>query len=389
MRRKATFAALLFGIAALLASWPGLAASAAAPRPVTVHAPISQSDWFWREQISNIGGQGVAPPSSMSDPSVPAGDLAVAGPEGPDGTQSTPSQSSATQTGPEKETYLAFDMSAVPEGATITAFRLTLPVDPAGGNVNLSDTKIVACAPQQDWSAGSGADSFSGKPTDNCTGAPVVSPGKGDTSFSVNIPALAQTWVQPGGLNFGVAITDSPNNTTTAYQVVFGPSSALTGLTATVSFLPPARTAVNSTQTSSGAAAPSAGSAAALASGSTNASSAGGGGGAPTAVSLPSAAASPLAGTPGGGAAPVLAHSPTPTSTATLLPATSAQPIASFFLAGVGVLLLLLACSLVLGDATPPITGRPERGVRRALRARLAGPLPAGPAETQIFPETP
>ncbi|MHB1712403.1 MAG: DNRLRE domain-containing protein, partial [Acidimicrobiales bacterium] len=202
---------------------------AQASASVTTTVLVTQSNWFWSGQATNIGGTGISPPSPLTDPTVPAGDLAVAGPQ---------------QNGqPSKESYLEFDVSAIPAGSTITSFTISLPVDPNGTNFAPigSQAPIVACTPTNNWSEGPGAQSFSGKPKDRCaTSAPKVTTRNGGKIYTADIAPIAQQWVQPGGNNFGVAITDDPQNTSTAYQAVFGPATAIAQLTASVTYSPPA-----------------------------------------------------------------------------------------------------------------------------------------------------
>src|SRR3954449_465803 len=133
----------------VLAGTPAVLAASAAPH-------VSQTNWFWREQQSNVGGTGVAPPAPAPDPTVPAGDLAVAGP--------------TNKQGADKESYVEFDLSAIPTGSTLTSFTVTVPLDPhahqgfAPGRL----PTVVACAVNTSWAGGDGAESFSGKPADDC-----------------------------------------------------------------------------------------------------------------------------------------------------------------------------------------------------------------------------
>lgn len=226
---------ILTGLAIPLLGVPPSVASSA----VSTTVLVTQSNWYWSGQATNLGGAGISPPSPLTDPTVPAGDLAVAGPE---------------QNGqPSKESYLEFDVSAIPAGSTISAFTITLPVDPSGTNVTPigSQAPIIACTPDSNWAGGPGAQSFSGKPTDTCaTSAPKVTTKDSGKTYTADIASIAQQWVQPGGNNFGVAITDDPQNTSTAYQVVFGPAAAISRLTASVTYVPPALSSAGGAATS-------------------------------------------------------------------------------------------------------------------------------------------
>jgi hypothetical protein len=219
------------------------ASPAWADQAKTATVPLVASAWFWSQQVSGVGAPG-SEPVALQDPTVPKGDLAVAGPE---------------QGGkPQKETYLSFDMSSVPAGATILAFSITLPVDPAGTNLTPSGgaDPIVACTPLGSWSPGP-AQPFSQKPDDHCpAGAPKLEAASSGKSFRVDIATIAQAWVGPGATNTGVAITDDPANTTTVYQAVFGPATALAGLSAQVTYQPATAPAPQASGTSGTGSAP-------------------------------------------------------------------------------------------------------------------------------------
>jgi hypothetical protein len=187
---------------------------------------LVQSTWFWQGEASPPGG--VSLPQTVPDPAVPSGDLAVSGPE--------------VQSQPPAETYLEFDVSSIPQGSTISTFKITLPVDSSAQGLVPAGTipPIIACSPQQPWPAAPGPQPYGQKPTDHCDpSSPKVSSGDGGKTYTVDISSIATGWVT-SGQNFGVAITDDPANTSTAYQVVFGPSSAIEKIQATVDYSPPA-----------------------------------------------------------------------------------------------------------------------------------------------------
>lgn len=352
------------------------AAASATPGGTTSTVLLTQYTYFWRQQDSNIAGSGVAPPTGpVADPTVPSGDVAVAGPQGsdPGGAQ-----------GPEKETYLEFDVSAIPTGSRILSFAVTLPVDPAGESVIPAGVNlpIIACQPQSGWAGGANTgQSFSGKPADSClTTAPAFTPAEGGKSFRAQIAAIAQNWVTPDGLNLGVAVTNDPHNVSTAYQVVFGPAKALQQLAAAVSYLPPAGGAVRSVTL------PGTGSTGASSTGSAVTGTAGGGAGVGTPLNGLSAGA--LGG--GLGVASVAVSTPAPVAAGAPLVAGSARsvraprrltlvaaspfPRAGFYLAAMVAGALLVACSLVLGDRSGSAAGPPLRGVRRVLTSSATRP---------------
>ena len=306
---------------------------------VTTTVLLTQSTYFWREQpgAANVGGTPVAPPSPLTDPTVPSGDLAVAGPE--------------VNNQPDKETYLEFDVSAVPTGSTITSFVVTLPVDQSSSAQSFTPSgmtpPIIACTPQGAWSGGAnGGQPLSGKPADQCaTGAPKFTSKDGGKSYTADITSIAQGWLS--GINTGVAVADDPANSQTAYQVVFGPSQAISQLTGQVTYVPGS---ANTTLNTPGAN-----------------------------TTTPFDTVPPAAGN----VALVPSTSPPEQTTATTAPTTGpskplknsalgatsfagAAPPGVFWVAAVLILALLLSASLVLGDEP---TDEPQRGRRRLLLA--------------------
>jgi len=328
---------------------PATGVAHAASGPVTATVALTQSNWYWREQSGNPCQATSA--TSVPDP-LPAGDLAVGGPEGP--------KCSDGSTQADKETYLAFDMSHVPMGSTIVSFKLSLPIDPSGPTFVAGGVPApaIACAVDNSWSGGPGAQSFGGKPHDTCAkNAPRLASAGGGQSYQVDIAPIAQGWVT-AGVNNGVAITDDPANSSVAYQLVFGPPAALAKVVGQVSYQPPGSSSSPSTGAGSVSAPPSApsdtGSAVPTE---------------PAPALPPSATSGPLPAEP----APV---APTPPAAATppsptVSPGTSASagrtgapassssiPPAGFWAAGIVFLLLLLYSSLFVSDEASRRTRR-------------------------------
>lgn len=322
---------------------------------------LTQSTWYWQDEVA--AGTGVAvpgsPPPSIPDPTVPAGDLAVSGPE--------------QQGNAPKETYLEFDVSSVPAGSTISSFKISIPVDPSAQYLVPAGTvaPIIACTPQVSWSGGPGPQPPTQKPTDHCDpAAPKVTSSDNGKTYSVDIASIANTWVS-GGQNFGVAITDDPSNGSTAYQVAFGPASAISKMQATIDYVPP-QSGLTQGPTDNGNATPA--------------------GNPSTGVATPAAPSTPLfpvssnAGRPPATAAP-LAPSTAPTpgarapleQAATRSAATSTPPV-GFWIVGVLLAALIAACVLELrGPPQIPNAGV-ERGVGRML-SRLAAQNEGGLSE--------
>jgi hypothetical protein len=344
-------------------------------------APLSGSTWYSATAVSMATGTG-GPPLALSDPTVPEGDLAVAGPQ--DAGE------------PAKETYLAFDLRAVPTGATITSFRVTLPVDPKGTTFVPTGVAppIVACTPEGSWSPGPGDRPVSEKPPDACEpDAPRVVAVDHGTAYTVDLAPIAHAWTEVGGLDLGAAITNDPANTSTAYQVVFGPASALAKVRAVVTYLPPAT--ASSRGSGSGVAGSTTGSAAGgTAASGTAASSTAGASGSPASglgpPASPAFGAAPLPGSsepssssgtpspsPTTAGAPAPATGPTPSGHTRAAPArrrlvlaaAGSFPPLGFFLAGILLALVLLVSWAAL-ESPVEASAASVRGVGRLLRRR-------------------
>ena len=190
---------------ALVCAVPALAGQVLLAAPALADAGASkplQTAWYWYRASDAYPLQpapAVVPPS---DPTVPDGGLPVS---------VNPSDGTAM-----KESYLAFDLSAVPTGATVTSFTVKAPV--IGNYTQQSEApKIVACLPPRTWTAGP-AQAWSDKPYINCASGKVA--GKYDaasTSWSFDLTQFASSWLSG---NTGVALTNDPAYKT-PYQVVF------------------------------------------------------------------------------------------------------------------------------------------------------------------------
>jgi len=348
-------------LAATLAT-PLFASAARADTPTT--AVLVQSTWFWREQATNVGGSGLSPPSPLSDPSVPSGDLAVAGPE--------------ANNQPDKETYLEFALDSIPPGSTITSFKVRLPVDPNATSVAPTATAppIIVCAPKGNWSGGPGAEPFSAKPDEACaTNAPKVTSSDGGRTYVAEIAPIAQQWIEPGALNNGMAITNDPHNVSTAYQVVFGPSSALQGLSAAVTYLAPGnQTAPVATPAQSSAPTPPADGAPVEIAPAPGPSS-------PAVASSPEPAPNVLTTTvpAGDGAAAPLAAAPVPARPSAALASPGSIPPVGFWIIAVLLSMLLALVAATLDAPPPPVATGRGQVARTLARRRALGSTPHQP----------
>lgn len=337
--------------------------SSGAQSQTAPEALLTQSTWYWQGEVSGIPSTGAAP-QTIPDPTVPSGDLAVGGPE---------QQGQATA-----ETYLEFDVSAIPAGSTISSFKISLPVDPSSQNLVPAGTvpPIVACAPQETWSGAPGPQPFGQKPSEHCdSSAPKVTSSDRGKTYTVDVASIAGEWVS-SGQNFGVAITNDPSNTTTAYQVAFGPSSAIGNLQATVEYVPPASglgasSGVIPAAVGTSGTEPSAPAAPAV-------------GATPSLLPVTSEPASAPATAAPAQAAPSVAPIGQPSRvspTATRSAAATSVPPAGFWVVGVLLAVLIAACMLELRRSPESELTVSERGVGRML-SRLAVRDVDGPPTT-------
>lgn len=321
------------------------AAGATSVKPVAL-----QSAWFWKtayEQVSPPVAPPAAPPTEPSG--VPAGDLAVA--------------MTSNDGSPSKMSVVSFNLGAIKPGDTIEAFTVALTVDSSGVGIGSGAAPIVACLPTRLWSPAEGGD-YTNEPPVDCSQK--VAPKVHGDVYSFAIPALAQQWVDDE--NLGVAFVPAPG-TTQPFQVVFKGAKTIT---AAARFLAGAAAPVVDKQGSTGTGATTE-------AGQTT--RAGAAGPAATAAAAPPAvpAVVPPAGPTtalGNDAAPppqVADPQAAPiaaTPAARALPAAPSSPSGAFWLAAIGIALLLLTAAVVLGDSKVPVPTATSTRLSRVLRER-------------------
>jgi hypothetical protein len=192
------------------------AASADTARPEVI-----QGAWYWVDRSVSAGPEVLTPPTQLTG--VPDKDLAVAFKKDDLGK-------------PDKVTYLAWDVSAIPPGSTVSKFEFTIKVDSAPQAVQAGppDLKLVACGAIGDFSPVS-AGAFSDKPADDCAAA---SPGTYDATkktWTFDVAPYANAWAH-GDPPSGIGILPAPDSAV-PFQVVFSPA---TTVTTSVEYTPPA-----------------------------------------------------------------------------------------------------------------------------------------------------
>lgn len=336
----------------------GVAAATPLPASAADTVPLVQSNWFWHHAESDAPVAGL--PAAPEPSNVPAGDLPVASTDG----KGTPS----------KLSLLAFSLPTPPY--TVSAFTLTLSLDPAATKLAAEAPRLAVELPSRTWLNGPGGeqDTSSAPSLDPAT-AVLGKPSADGSSYTFAVPGFAQQWLED--TNVGLAIVPAPGYTT-PFQVSFlgGPkvAAALTGSAA------PVTTVTDAPAEAAPAPAPAVAPAPAL--GSTGVVAA-------LPPANPGAAPAPplVAGAQPQPRPQVVAVPPVQTR---VLPDVSARPTPALLWTGLAVLALLAGCSLVLGGE-PVAVARSGSRLQQVLSARasarpaasLTGPRTTAPALTQ------
>lgn len=340
MASKAAMAGRLLaalGVVAATVSAPVAPAQAAGD--LQANPALLQSNWYWHHAIADAP---VVPPVAVpNEPSnVPDGDLPVASLDG--------------QGAHSKVSLVAFDLAGAGPGSLVSAFTVTLTLDSGATNIKTENPKLAAGLALRNWAPGAGeADTVNAPPVEGLV--PGVWSADG-TTVSFAVPQIAQAWVDDS--NFGLEVIPAKDYTT-PFQV---------------SFLGGDKVKAAMTYTPAAAETPE------LPDGTVGSPSTGVVGGDP-------APPPPIAGGPidSGSGIPALGGGPVPPSVdpgqvvtppstsivpaARALPEVSNRPSAGLFWSGVGIAVLLVVVSLILG-------GRPESAAR-ARTSRLSTVLRA------------
>ncbi|HVE63515.1 MAG TPA: hypothetical protein VNB94_06920 [Mycobacteriales bacterium] len=336
--------------------------------------PVDVAAWFWDDQSDDVRAQ---VPRNASG--VPADGLAVAitdgagrAPETQPNDPKDPADDEA-QKRSNKETFLSWNLDAIPTGSIVDSFSVTLLVDPAGRSAELpplavpgqvprgGQPSIMACRPLVGFGEADGA-GYADKPALDCRDAATGAYDAKTDSYTFDLTVFAQDWVDGLIDNFGVGLRpdveeDDP------FQVTFmGAPKIVTTATFTAAeetieeVIAPPPTPEEQTTFDSGSSD----------SGSTDLSFA------PTVEVLEAPA--PVA-QPAPAPAPAAASAP-----AVVVTTVAARPMTrdlsvgpSFWLSLLAAVGLLGIVSLVLGDPVVPVTGQ-----RTPSRIPLGRTAPAG-----------
>jgi hypothetical protein len=333
------FVRLLSAAALACASVPVLGVGPAAADDASI-VP-SNAAYFFSKGVDKPEEAPAAPPNvtALAADGVSAGNLAVAANGGTE----------------DKVSFLFFDLFNLPTTATVSQAVVTMtpvPLSPQDVSFNATPESVLACAAGPEGFKDDDGAGIANAPARLCTAFKAVGKAGAAGAYTWDVTALAQQWV--AGTNDGVAFTRADESPGSNFQVVFGPSTTAK-LTMTYSipetFEPPVAPPVTP---------PLAG---------------------PPAVGgvLPPPT-EPFVPTPDVVAPnpqPNVVPSPvtsTPTPTRTVALSTSMRPTNQFWLAGAGLLGLLLLVSLVLGDASVPAASRSRSRLSLALEGRGVSP---------------
>jgi hypothetical protein len=309
-----------------------------------VQVEVIQSAWYWADQSVAAGPEVLNPPTQATG--VPDKDLVVA-------------YKGATDGSPDKVSYLAWDVSAIPAGSTVSRFEFTIGLDTATTTAQLTppDYKLVACGAIGDFTPAQ-AGKFSDRPADDCADAAAGVYDATAKTWTFDVAPYADRWAK-GDPASGIGIFPA-KGTQVPFQVVLKPGDTVK---TTVDFTRPEPTVV-----------------------------------VPPVV--PSVAPQPPAVQQNYAPPPVIpVTQPQPQPAPPVVPPVVAQPLArpvtpvakgiafpsksglpgAFWAGALAAVALLGVASLMLGDATVPVETQRGRTVTRSLRDRQAahrGALP-------------
>ena len=335
------------GLASTNEATPGGAGSSFA-------SEVSASSWYWAGTSPQVGGTAL-PASAPSEASnVPAGDRGV-----------------AFSSDVDKVTALAFATMGLPAGATFSTFAVRLGLDPAVHQLANGVPALVACEATAPVPANVQGGALAAAPAStlkDCVPG-VLDPAK--QTYTFELQALATRWAA-GSPPYGVVVRPQVGSTT-AFSYAFLPDATYL-VSARYAAAPVAPAPVSAAPTAAPEVAPPPVEAV-LPPASF-----------PVSVSLPMLAAPPavVAVVAEPVVAPALPVTPPrrPAAVRRVSVAESLRPTAAFWFAGLGLLALLVAAAVILGDPLAPVA--PDARRRRfdqVVRAR-SGSAGSGPSDS-------
>ena len=349
-RRLAARVLRVMGVAAVAS---GLLVLVPGGSPAGADTAAVNGSWFWLDQPPSVPGEGPVPAvgqpaGNIVPPDVPSGDIAV----------------TVRNDTSDKETYLHVDTSAIAPGSTVANFVLTLHEDTTHPSAGAQAAQINALPVSDFFADGGEARPYDERP--HLAKGPVIAGKRSDQGvWTFDITSVVSSWLSGDLPNNGVGLVPPSGS----FEVVWvGPGSSDTAdkptATGDVTPLGPSSESLGSagstsTQASTGAAAP---------------------------VSPTSSTGSFVSvGTPVIGTA-TSASVPTPaasTPPAVRLPVrravarTHGAPPVGFFLVGAGIITLVAAGLVALGELGEPLPARQGSVLRTLERRAIASSRPS------------
>lgn len=301
---------------------------------------VTLSNWYWAEKSTS---DGLPVQGELSN--VPDGDVGVGYVPNEAGT-------------PDKAAAMAFDLGGIPANSTVSKFAVTLTLDPAVHQLANGSPSVVACRNIEAFAPAPGPSPIAGLP--KIEDATCVA-GKADAAkgtYTFDLARFATDWAS-GDPDFGVTFMPKPSDSTPFSLTFKGPLSVAVDLT----FTPPVTVVQPNPQPNQPPTPQQP---------ATGGYTGGSGTLTPTtpigSVTVPQAPAAPVA------VPPVVAQ-PTAVQPAAAVSLTSnGTPTAPFWVAAAGVLLLLTACSWILGGAAPTVAPTSPGRLEKLVRARRTRP---------------
>ncbi|MDP9184002.1 MAG: hypothetical protein M3P04_14665 [Actinomycetota bacterium] len=302
--------------------------------------------YFFSKGVDKPEESPAAPPNvtALVADGVSAGNLAVAANAGTE----------------DKVSFLYFDLFNVPVDATVSRAVVSmtpLPTSPEDVSFNAAPESIVACAAGPEGFKEDDGAGIVNAPARLCAAFKAVGKAGQGGAYDWDITALAQQWVS--GINDGVGFTRADESPGSNFQVVFGKAVtaklALSYTLPEVFVEPPPVTPVTPQLPGVPAV----------------------GGFVPPPTDGFGQIPEVVVPNPQANPAPAPVTSAPVTATRPIALSTSLRPDTQLWLAGLGIALVLLAVSLIMGDPSAPVAARSRSRLAQALEAQRRTASPA------------
>jgi hypothetical protein len=343
-----------------VATAPGLVAGSAAYAD-TAAPVVSGTNWYWSgsdgpASTTPVGAGPFAAPAQASG--IPDGDLGVAYTNDVD-----------------KVAALDFLLAAIPEGASVSKFAVTVPLDSTASNLAAGTPELVACSAIEQFAPADGPSPLSKQPAQAFNVCVDGKPNADATAWVFDLAPIADDWANGAPAN-GVVLRPKAGSTTSFNYAFLGRNAIKVAAEFTPAATTPAAPPVSPADAGAGIAQPPTG-------------FTGDSGSAPVGAISPATApiTAPLPEAPAAPAVAPLAPAAAPVVAAPV--AESLRPDRSFWLYALGLGGLVVLAGLVLGDPMEPVAVDARRRrfaevirARAAARAAATAPVTPEPART-------